>query len=178
MTTTHSAAAMQPLLIWHSHTPVLLPTSATAASSPSSLANPPPGRGNEYPERCLPFLSTPDSCAIQIASTKWLLVISPSSLPPTLHPASFGDSPGFPQSAHKEFSALFHTSFKAFMLRSFPPAITSEWYPSRQGRTGPGGQLPALYAPAGQATALSRREGATRETSSGRQREKRKAREV
>lgn len=139
MATTHGAAAMQPLLIWHSHIPVV-PTSAMAASSPSTLANPPPGREGEYPEQCLPFLYTPGSFAVQIASIKWLVEISPSSLLPPLPPASFGDSPGFPQSAHKEFSALFHTSFSAFMLRSFPPAISSEWYPSRQGRTGPGGQ--------------------------------------
>lgn len=125
MTTTHSAAAMEPLLIWHPHIPVL-PISAVAASSPSSLANPPQARKNEYPEQCLLFLSTPGSCAVQIASTKWLLEISPSSLLPTLPAASFGDSPGFPQSIHKEFSVLFHTSFRAFMLRSFPPAIASE----------------------------------------------------
>lgn len=149
-----------------------------AASSPSSLAKPPPRRGTEHPERCLPFLSTPGCCAVQITSTEWLPEISPSSLLPTLPPASFGDSPGFPQSAHKEFSALFHTSFRAFVLRSFPPAITSEWCPSRQGRTGLEGQLPALYAPAGQHTAFSRREGASRETSSGRQRAKRKARDA
>lgn len=52
----------------------------------------------------------------------------PSSEDPALR-----DSPGFPQSAHNEFSALLHTSLRAFMLLS-PPAMVSNCHPLGQCR--------------------------------------------
>lgn len=86
------------------------------------------------------------------------IAVREQPLLPTLPPAALGNSPGFPQSAHKEFSALLHTSFRAFMLRSCPPAITLSLQ-AGQGRARPGGQ-PAPSAPAGQPEG----EGATGET--------------
>jgi len=126
MTATHSATATQPLLVWHDCVPVLLPTSAAAASPSSSLANSPPGRGSEHPGRAVG--SPPSLPQAPVQSD------SPGSPLPTLPPAARRDSPGFPQSAHREFSALLHTSFRAFTLLSFPPAMASRCYPSGQGR--------------------------------------------